>query len=112
MDGDGKPDYIMTYTYDAKGQQISLTEDFNTDGQPDSIISSTYDGKGNITSQISDYNADGKPDYIVTYTYALKGTADNLGNSSKIDAIVPQSLQSLGLNEITNTLLTVDSISI
>ena len=72
-DGDGSIDTIITYGYDARGNEISKIWDNNADGSPDSISTSTYNERGNRLSTISDWDMNGTPDAFVTISYDENG---------------------------------------
>jgi hypothetical protein len=67
--GDGSPNRISTYTYDANSNQLTDSDDSNGDGSPNRIITYTYDANGNKLTNSYDINGDKTPNGINTYTY-------------------------------------------
>ena len=68
---DGKVAEIETRKYDAQGNLIEKTFDFNADGKQDNVW--IYDAQGNRIKEINDYNRDGTPDDVRTFEYDAQG---------------------------------------
>jgi YD repeat-containing protein len=72
-DGDGEPNRIFTYTYDVDGNKLTFSFDSDGDGEPNNIYTYTYDVNGNKLTTTSDRDGDGEPNRITTYTYDADG---------------------------------------
>lgn len=85
---DGKPDTVIKYIYDAKGNLIEEHYDFkgsgsglSQDGNTDWVTKYMYDAEGNLIEKHDDHEGsgklglspDGKPDTVTKYMYDAKG---------------------------------------
>lgn len=87
-DGDG-PDQagVTTYTYHALGLVVRKENDANGDGTPETIYGFAYDADGNRLEEWEDWDADGTPNQFAHYTYDANGrvlteTYDNNGDGT------------------------------
>lgn len=75
---DGTPDSVVTYTYDAAGNVLTISSDGEPpfeapDGTPDSVMTYTYDDAGHRTRESLDSDANGTPDRVVTHEFDAGG---------------------------------------
>jgi len=84
-DGDGSPNSVRTFTYDAIGNQLSESNDTDGDGNPNRVYTVTYDSYGNRLSYSSDSDGDGNLNSYATYTYDSNGNQLTLSNDSDYD---------------------------
>ena len=71
--GDGSPNEITTYTYNAQGDPLTLNYDINADGKVDRRYTCSYGPEGNLLAESYDTDADGTADRIYTYSYDESG---------------------------------------
>jgi len=69
----GGPNEITTYTYNARGDPLTLNYDINTDGKVDRRYSYSYGPGGNLLVESYDIDADGAADRIDSYSYDAHG---------------------------------------
>ena len=93
-DGDGIPENIKTYTYDANGRMDSMSEvyDLSGNGATDDEIYSAYtyntDGNLSIANISYDFGMDGTAEisYVLVLSYNTNGDVTSaVGNGTRID---------------------------
>jgi len=65
-DGDGRPEQLRTWVYDAQGRMLEAVLDRDADGSPDEVYHYEYDAAGNPTRETFDRDGDGRPDRVRT----------------------------------------------
>jgi hypothetical protein len=102
--GDGSPNRISTYTYDANGNRLTDSNDSNGDGSPNSISTLTYNANGNPLAYSIDSNGDGSPNFIYTYTYDANGNIPTYSIDSNGDGS-PSSIHTYTYDANSNMLI-------
>ncbi len=72
-DGDGVPDNVHHYSYDADGNCISAEIDSGGDGSVDIVFGYAYDAEGRLVTETWDVDADGSDDLCGSYAYDNEG---------------------------------------
>ena len=65
-DGDGRPEQITTWVYDARGKMLEASLDRGADGRPDEVHRYEYAADGELTRETFDADGDGRPDRVWT----------------------------------------------
>lgn len=106
---DGTDDSVTTWTYDANGNQLSKVKDTNADGTPDSIESWIYDGNGNMLSYSLDSNADGASDAIKSWSYDIEGNQITFSDDTNGDGSAESTI-TYSYNSLGRLLSFVDDV--
>ena len=73
FDGNGSPDFVYLYTFDADGNNTRFDHDRDGDGTIDQVRTYIYDSDGNQVEQRYDGNADGITDRHYYYVFNTDG---------------------------------------